>query len=403
MPVTLTDEQIQTIAEALSRGFCEALQADEVDPPTWISQIESSLPFLGGQFAARVREHWLTRNQEKPESRRRPLEQPLVLLGGYGEGAPEERVRALIPEEKIFINRKVFHDILDGVDFTKLDPVQEKRLLGTLKTESIGLSDQEALLYFTLIKLSRSPMVPEKSVSPTLPPKEASLVVLERLIKQFGDLGRLTAFNENREIPLASFQDLFSRKLSARKPSAAVAFFLCGAWPRNPHPVLLVRSFLQQMSEKWGADTADCLLLYEALFLLGGLDPAVSGVSRALAAFLRGESTRLVKPVMSISIHFIHAFSQTLALQVVEINRKYSCAPPDQQPKLVKLYAAPERRSLLIANAAANGFQAVSYAKSESLEITKIWRAFAPKLSAFLTPEDLFATDYGQTPPRESP
>lgn len=243
----------------------------------------------------------------------------------------------------------------------------------------------------------------EQIRTPPLAPKEASLLVLERALKHFGDLGRLRAFNENREIPLSAFQTLFAQKLSHRKPSAAVAFFLSGSWPRNPHPVLLVRSFLQQMAEKWGADLADCLLLYETLFLLGGIDPSVSGVSRALAAFLRGESTRLIKPVMSVSTHFIHSFSQTLALQVIEINRKFCSVHADQQKKLQKLYTAPERRALLITNAATNAFQFVSQSRSESLEIAKLWKAFAPKLPAFLTPDDLFAFDYGQMPPGESP
>jgi hypothetical protein len=243
----------------------------------------------------------------------------------------------------------------------------------------------------------------EQFQTPALAPKEASLLVLERSIEHFGDLGRLSAYNENREIPLSTIQSLFAQKLSQRKPSVPVAFFLSGSWPRNSRPVLLVRSFLQQMAEKWSADLSDSLLLYETLFLLGGINPGVSGVSRALAAFLRGESTRFLKPVMSVSIHFIHAFSQTLAAQVIEINRKFFSVPADRQQKLQKLYAAPERRGLLISKAATHAFQFVSRSESVSLEIVKFWKTFAPKLPAFLAPDDLFAIDYGQTPPGKSP
>ena len=87
------------------------------------------------------------------------------IVRGLPSDNAEEHIKNLIPEEKLFINKSIFRDKIAKLNFNKLDPAIEKKVLDDLKQESIALSEKEIQLYYNLLKLGHlSGLVDEETV-----------------------------------------------------------------------------------------------------------------------------------------------------------------------------------------------------------------------------------------------
>jgi hypothetical protein len=217
---------------------------------------------------------------------------------------------------------------------------------------------------------------------------------------QLGRILTLGALNENKSFNPEALEKWLTHNLRAKKLPLPVLFLLCGAYPQK-RLAQSYRAYIKLVADKWGISLEESLSFLGLFFLLSGAEQeALSGIglSNSISLFLRREPSRVLKPIMSISIYFIHGMLSIAASQVVEINRKYLNSPPEQQQKLQKLYHAPERRAMIIGSAANIAIQRISAFSIESIETSKIYKTFFQKYPQLITVEDLFNANYTSLP-----
>lgn len=232
-------------------------------------------------------------------------------------------------------------------------------------------------------------------------PKTLAHALIEALVANLADLRELGPLNENKELNPTFLQNLAAQKFQTKKITPQAAFFMAGAYTKNNRMTAVFKTYLGLVAEKWGFSLQDALKCLSVYIIFSGYksqELTATGLSRALVMFITGEPSRALKPITSVGIYFIHTFVTVMTTQVIEINRKYKAAPPDQQEKLVKLYSAPERRGMIVGNAATYAFQRISSYKSESIEISKIFKTFAKKMPVVIAPDDLFGPNYNELP-----
>ncbi len=217
---------------------------------------------------------------------------------------------------------------------------------------------------------------------------------------QLGRILTLGPLNENKPLNINALENWVLANIRTKKIPLQVLFLLVGGFQQK-RLAQSYRAYITIVAEKWGLNVEDSLSFMSLFFLFSGADQeslASIGFTNSVSLFLRREPTRSLKPIMAISIYFINSLLMVAASQVVEINRKYRISPPEQQLKLQKLYNAPERRAMIIGNAANLAMQKISTFSIESIETAKMYKAFFQKYPQLVTVEDLFLANYSVRP-----
>jgi len=402
MPVTLNDENIQKLGAYIAKFFTERLHAEEISPLDFITAFEENTKLFKGIIIPKAQELWEQQDSEAETEQKRLIDDTLLFFRKPDSTSPEEKLRSLLPEDKIVINKKTFRTILNEIDFSTLSSEEEKRLLSRLKVESIGLNEQEIFIYFNLIKLSAVGAKGTKSgdirsaVTGTIDSGSAAEEILQAVNRNIAALDNCKSINENKALQNDIIKNVLIDKIKTEKLPAVPGKIICGCYAENQNLLLAMKNFLKLTCDKWGVNIEETLQYLAVLIILNGLDDKYMtrvGVSRNIINFVTGKAARL-KPITSASIRFIFLFSTVLASQITEINKKYRQMPPIQQEKLTKLYGAAERRSMLIQSASNFAFQKIAYHKAELIDVSKNFALFISKTPNLITTKEMFTNEY---------
>jgi predicted HicB family RNase H-like nuclease len=401
MAINLDDTQVEKLADFIAKYFTSQFYKDELNVYEFIKLFDEKIKLFKGQVFEKAKTHWQDIEKDLAEFKRREMDHSLKLFLAYQKNTTEEKLKAFLPEEKLIFNQQIFQSLLKQVQFDKLTPTLEKELLNKLRTESIGLSDQEVFIYYNLIKYSRTQLqATEATASQTDSFENIASLSLEKLQENFDTVDSLAEVNEHRKINYSECSTALMTRLKTKSISTQVSLLYSGAFSSNQKFPQLVKRFITLVCDKWGTDSKEALRYVMILFLFTNLEEKQlesHGLSIKLINLLRGEMNK-IKPIIQVSVQFIYLFSIVLCTQVCEINKKYQQVSPEQKKKLIKLYSASERRAMIVNNAGGFAFQKIAHHRSEASECSKNFKAFTSKFPNLLTVEDMFHFDYTKVP-----
>lgn len=321
---------------------------------------------------------------------------PLIFSRGWADSVAEDELKHFLPEEKILINQGIFRSKLANVDFANLDATKERTLIEELRNESIGLTRENALLYFNLIKvdfLSR-----KGGASPQVPPETAAQSAEKILraveVQFFLDKEALAKMNSGRVIdPELLLQAVKSGVDSQRYNPKILQHFL---GLQTTKYVDKFKEFLRLVVDQRDGNLNEVLQNFGIYLLLNGTSAdliAKLQLSSPLEAFVTDKIGR-VRQIYYVAILFAYSLMYVLFAQVYEIAAKYQQMPEDQKGKLRKLYEADDRLGMLVTNATNVATRRVANYGVEVREIQLVLKKFLAANKRLVVAGDLFSTRY---------
>jgi hypothetical protein len=391
----MNQEQLQQFGARL----VQTLLAEKVVPAQVLADL-GRLVHEDGTEAVRVfRGLWDKGNQIRTQSggSQRNLELPLLITGGFDQDTAEEELGRILPEERILINKELFRQKLSAVNFSNLDGRKEQALIDELHRESIGLSRDEAALYFNFIKVNALSGAVRQSAQAKAPPPTADYPkVIYGLAetKLNLNIAVLTKLNAGKPIPRDAILNILDVAIKRNKLNPRIVALLLGQ-PTDKFLKKIVK-FLDLTATQRGDGVEELAWYLGVYLLLGSAEDTLLkdlALSSPLEAFLTGKIGRM-REIYYVSLLFSVTFFIVLLSQVTEIATKFQQSPPDQQAKLVKLYQADERRAMLVQNAANLATKRIADFRVESREVLSNLKRFLASNPDLVTADDLFKTQY---------
>lgn len=312
------------------------------------------------------------------------IDTPLQISRGWDEIIPQDQLLHYLPEEKLLINKDIFRNKLDGVDLTSISGSSEKSLMEELLRDSIGLSKNDVLLYYNLLKINQISVKSKKAGSKEDIIKEHSKYIFNLLQDGFN----LHNISEDDAIKV------ITKNLESGKSNSQIISLAAGR--ENDKFFNFLKEFLIKFISRRGDDEGE-ILRYIGLYILfnGAKDEDLSPLNLTAneIAFITDRIGR-VRSIYYTLVLFIHTFNLLICAQVYEISTKFLEADGSQKEKLKKLYWDDTRRKLLYTNALGIATRKISSNKSDASEILGAFKRFTSKLKVFVTKEDLFEIDY---------
>lgn len=327
------------------------------------------------------------------------LQQPLIMSRGYDEVVAEEELIHYLPEEKILINKDLFRSKLDSIDFSTLDPARERALLSLLETESLGLSRDDVVLYYNLIKINQ---LAGKSKTPgsTMTTMARELKITGSLLWEQADKSGglsnelLARVNGGRVIDLKILRQVLQSEITSRRINPRVLLNFLG-W-KNDKYIILFREFIRVTAQNRGEDAQELITHGLLYLLLNGSQPAsleLLNLSAPLQTFITDKIGR-IRTIYYASILFMQAFLYVLYAQIYEVSTKYFDSDGEQRQKLLKLYSSEDRMSMLVVNATNIASRKLAPFKLEAREVLSNFKKFTSGKKDLITGQDLFGIDY---------
>jgi len=330
---------------------------------------------------------------------------PLIISRGYDSVVPEDQLAHYLPEEKILINKELFRSKLDSLNLGALDPSKERVLVDQLKRDAIGLSSEDVILYYNLIKVNklaqRSEVAITRGPAPTpysnlkaqTEPPLSPEGLFKLTMKSFGiQPDQIVKLNVGKVIDMGALSSVLQESLRRRRIAIPILAHYLGQ--HNDKYIRAVQDFMALVIQQRG-ERPEEMAPYQALYvLLGGTDPKLLdslSLAPPLFAWLSDRIGR-VRSIYYAAFVFIHTFVYVLCAQVTEIAVKYQNSDRAQQEKLKKLYWSPERFGLLITNANNSASRRINDYKAETREVQNLFKKFIGTRKDLLSPNDLFDT-----------
>lgn len=399
MPITFQDEQLNKLGTYIAKYFVESLYGESISPSKFVEGFDSNTKIFKGVIYSAAEKLWEERNATQDDKEDiRDFTTPCLLVRSAEESSPEEKLATFLPEEKILFNKKIVRNILSEVSFINITLEAERVILERLKHETIGLSDQEIFLYYNLVKLAAVGTVPSSGgdVKAQLDSDKVlqdTVVALDLNIAMFDSC---KAINDNKAVEKSLVKEILGMKVMKRRASPQVLKMVSGGYSENQFFVSIIKNFLKVITTKWGASESEALSYMVMYFVMAGNDEEYINslnLSRVLKTMALGKPARL-KATVSVAIIFLHHFTTMLASQTFEISKKFQTSNSEQQDKIIKLYAAAERRQLITNNAANFAFQKISDFKAEQSEIINTYKVFQQKFKTVLSVKEMFQIHY---------
>lgn len=315
---------------------------------------------------------------------------PILLTRGYKDALEEEQLSRYLPEEKILINKDLFRSRLGEVDLSSISAVQEKALIDSLTKDSIGLSSNDVLLYYNLIKVnqlrgkSRSQMMEEE---PSVSSEQLLNLTMEAMEMGPKNISRL---NGGRELDKKAALEIITKAVSEGRINSAVLSLCMGEG--DTKYLDLIKGFMGEVISQRGDKSRDIFTYMGFYILFNGskkVDLDQLNLAFPLESFVTDKIGR-VKTVYYVAMLFIQAFVFILVAQIYEISVKYQQSGPDQKEKIKKLYSADNRRAMLVSNALNIASRKIAGYRSESIEVLNTFKRFMASKKSLITVNDIF-------------
>ena len=113
MSIKLEDEHLTKLAKHIAKFFVNELYTDKISPFSMINGFDETTRIFGGQVIEEAQEVWdQTGYSIKDPSKKRTIDDKLMLIKTADKSTPESKLNILLPEEKIIINKDVFRSIV---------------------------------------------------------------------------------------------------------------------------------------------------------------------------------------------------------------------------------------------------------------------------------------------------
>jgi hypothetical protein len=385
--------------EKIGRVLVRHLQNDRLIPREFLDELAHILDGGSSKASAIFLELWNTMGQEANNESRAMLdvEVPLLLSRGYASVIPEDELARYLPEEKILINKDFFRAKLDRLDFSSLDSAKERVLIEALQREAIGLSKDDVILYYNMIKLSK--LAGKKAEGGKQMSNANTSDYPENILKLFEQQFELSPENwakvnggksPDRQALRFVIEDAIRRK------RINPAIFINYLGVRNDKYIQSLKDFIKFTVSSRGEDIQETLILTGVYLLLNGspaqtLEPL--NLSTPLLSFVSDRIGR-VRTIYYASIVFMNTLMYVLFAQIYELSSKFYEVDSEQQKKLLKLYSSEDRLAMLLSNAVNMGLRKITEFKTETREIQNNFKKFTSGRKDFLSAADLFRTDY---------
>ncbi len=391
-------ENVTAFAEAI----VDVLIADKFVPQEVIKNLASGTGKDGQELVKLIQTSWLRRNEDLKARQLSPRDPklPIILTRGLDKTNPETELSNFLPEEKILINKDLFRAKLKGVNFARLNPIREQGLIENLQREAVGLSNEDTVLYFNLLKINAlaNERASNAGASDNRPNPEAlAEVLLKAAESNYGlspDLiAKLnTAKGPARPVLLAAIAE----QIKDRRFNTPIVSLLLGTdVTKFQHKA---RRFIELTCQQRGESSEELLGLF-AFYILFSKASSDSReamcLSTSLANFLDDKLGRF-RELYYASIVFNYTFFLLLLTQVLEINKKFQQSPDEQKEKLKKLYKSDERIGLLVGNSINLAMGKIAQYKMESRQIQTTLKKYLSLNADLLTQVDMFNQQYEQ-------
>ena len=377
--------------------FVHLLFSDKVVPAKVLADIGDLVSDSDAGYQTTLRTVWSRENQVRQQAGGSPrnIDLPLYLTGGFDQDTAEEELGRFLPEEKILINREIFRQKLRGVDFSSLDSRREQTLIEELRKDAIGLSKDETVFYFNLIKITAlSGSIRQRPAAPveTVDFPGTILGLAETNLQMTP--ANIAKLNLGRFVPREKIKAILQLSIKTNKINPKVLALLLGH--RTDKYLKKLIKFLEMTCGQRG-ESAEEVLQYFAFYLLvhtadeAGLKSLE--LTSPLLAFVTNKIGR-VREIYYVSMVFAITFFIVLLSQITEIAGKFQDSPEEQKAKLLKLYQSDERIAMLVQNAVNLGTRRIFEFKVESREVLSNLKRFLAANPDLVTAADLFKTDY---------
>lgn len=389
----MTKKDIITIGNYI----VSSLQADTIIPLEFINKISALIPGNTEEISNILIQLWNKYSDKRKEDGKQSIEInfPLMLTRGFNNKiVPENQLVNFLPEEKILINKDIFRNNLKNLDLVSIDSKREKELMDTLNKESIGLSNNDVLLYYNLLKINQISSTTSSADQDVLSADEYAIEIHRLSVNAFN----LTTENlrkiNGKNIEEGELLNLVTDSIKSSKINPQVLLLCLGS--KNSKLIELFTGFLSQFVSQRGDDPQDVLIYFGLYILLNGapVDKLKKlDLASHVEAFITDKIGRL-RSIFYVAFLFIHTFNVIIAAQVFEISVKYLDSSREQGLKLQKLYSADNRRALLVSNALNIASDKISKYKNESIEVINTFKRFIKNKKDIVSVQDLFSIDY---------
>jgi hypothetical protein len=375
--------------------------SEKIVPKDLIDTLGNLVSDNNREYVNKIVSLWEKKNQQKVQEGKNRLDItfPLILTRGYDSILAEDELSRYLPEEKILINKNIFRKKLGNIDFSALDINKEKALIEELRNESIGLSKDDSILYYNLLKIN-SLSTKAKSHAGTGVVFDANLDYPETIMKlieeEFGLTPQVLAkLNGGKNISRAGIISILADSIKRNKINPKVFCVLFGY--KIKKFVARMKEFIEFTVGQRDESPEEVLQHYGLYLLINGANSALLEkleLSPHLHSFVTDKIGR-IRSIYYVSMIFIFTFFYVLVTQVYEISGKYNQSSEDQKAKLLKLYNSEERINMLINNANTLAGKKLADYKVESREVLANLKKFLSLNKDLVTPADLFKTNYG--------
>lgn len=384
-------EQIIKLGTYISDSFV----AQNIVPAEFFKNISSIVPGDTKQTYKLFLDIWGKRNNSGYLN----INQPLLFSRGFSsDSTTEDQLSTYLPEEKILINKDIFRSALESIDLINIDQARQKKLIDKLTKESIGLSNNDILLYYNLIKINQLSHKKE-SGSPAMNSVVSDRDFPTEIYKLAVSAFNLTPAHMRKVTGGKVFDervvlDLLHDAVNKKRINPQVLTICLGY--KNRKFIDFFNSFMTNFISQRGDDVQD-VLTYVGFYILFNGAPSNKmsslNLSSHVQAFVNDRIGR-VKSVYYVAMLFAHTYNVILTAQIYEISVKYLNSPVDQRLKLEKLYSASNRRQLLAKNAESIALRKVSGFKAESLEVLNAFKRFSSSKTDMVSAKDIFENDW---------
>jgi hypothetical protein len=375
----------------------QVLFSDKVIPAQVLTEIGDLVSEGDPGYQTTLRNVWSQQNQARQQAGGSPrtIDLPLYLTGGFDQDTAEEELGRFLPEEKILINKEIFRQKLKSVDFSALDARREQSLLEELRNDAIGLSREETVFYYNLIKINalsgsirQRPSAPVETID--FPGTILDLAESNLLMTP----ANIAKLNLGRFVPREKIKNILTVSIKNNRINPKVLALLLG-YRTDKYLRKLIRFFEMIVGQR--GENAEEVIQYFAFYLLAHTADETLlktlELTSPLYSFLTNKIGR-VREIYYVSMLFAITFFIVLLSQISEIAGKFQDSSDDQKSKLLKLYQSDERIAMLVQNAVNLATRRIAEFKVESREVLSNLKRFLAANPDLVTSADLFKTDY---------
>lgn len=276
-----------------------------------------------------------------------------------------------------------------------MDINKQKKIIDTLNRESIGLSNNDVLLYYNLLKINQISHNIKNDKKEYINNIDYASELYNLAVKSFNLTPKnIKKVNGGKSIDEKIIIEILRDAVNKKRINPQVLSICLGF--KNRKFIDFFVGFITFLTTQRGDDFQD-ILSYVGLYILlnGANEKQISKLelSSNVEAFIMDRIGR-VKSVYYVSMLFIHTYNVLLTAQIYEISIKFLSSSLEQRLKLEKLYSADNRRSLLANNAFKIASRKISTYKNESLEVFSAFKRYSGNKNEMVTVKDIFDNDY---------